>query len=148
MSLAEKETYFVAVKLFLEKDGQLFVCKDRFGHWDLPGGRIRKDEFGKPLTEVILRKVREELGDDVQCWIGRPVVLMRHERHEAEEPGNPLIRIFAVGYEAALKSGTIKLPPLFTEGKWVDVRTYRPEEDFEGGWLAGVQEYLALRRNS
>ena len=41
-----KDLYFVAVKLFLEdKDGKLFIFKDRFGEWDLPGGRLRINEF-------------------------------------------------------------------------------------------------------
>lgn len=39
--IAQKDTYFVAVKLFLEKDGKLFIFKDKFGAWDLPGGRIK-----------------------------------------------------------------------------------------------------------
>lgn len=34
----QKDLYFVAVKVFLEKDGQLLILKDGFGEWDLPGG--------------------------------------------------------------------------------------------------------------
>jgi hypothetical protein len=42
MNAQEKDTYFVAVKIFLEKDGKFLVMKDNFGDWDLPGGRIKK----------------------------------------------------------------------------------------------------------
>ncbi len=146
MSLEEKETYFVAVKLFLERDGKLFIFKDRFGDWDLPGGRIRKDEFEKPLAQVIERKIAEELGPGVKCEVGMPLVLMRHERKEAETPGNPAIRIFAIGYAADWKAGEVKLSSLHTEMQWVDPADFRPEDYFTGGWLQGVREYLALRR--
>lgn len=27
---------------------------------------------------------------------------------------------------------------------WVDPKTFKPEEYFEGGWLKGVEEYLKL----
>jgi len=40
-----KDLYFVAVKIFLEdKDGRLLITKDRFGDWDLPGGRLREKD--------------------------------------------------------------------------------------------------------
>ena len=32
MSLEEKEQYFVAVKIFLERDGKFFACKDIYGN--------------------------------------------------------------------------------------------------------------------
>ena len=40
----EKDTYFVAVKVFLEKGGKFLIIKDNFGDWDLPGGRLTRDE--------------------------------------------------------------------------------------------------------
>lgn len=57
-----KDLYYVAVKVFLEDKGKLFIFKDKFGDWDLPGGRIRKDEFEASLDEVIKRKMSEEKG--------------------------------------------------------------------------------------
>src|SRR3990167_5770159 len=97
--LQQKDTYYVAVKIFLEKENQLFIFKDIYGNWDLPGGRIRVDEFEKPLSEVIKRKMIEELGDELRYKVGTPLVFMRHQRVESV-PGNPTIRIFAVGYQA------------------------------------------------
>ncbi len=43
MLIDQKDTYFVAVKVFFEQDGKLLILKDNFGDWDLPGGRIKKD---------------------------------------------------------------------------------------------------------
>lgn len=147
MSTNQKDTYFVAVKMFLEHDGKLFIFKDKFGDWDLPGGRIKPNEFDVPLEDIIQRKMNEEIGADVQYEIGAPIVFMRHERIEATE-GNPTVRIFAVGYEAKLISGVISLSPQHTEMQWVDIHTFKPEDFFSGGWRKGVQEYLHIKRSS
>jgi len=140
----EKDTYFVAVKVFLERDGKLLILKDNFGDWDLPGGRIKKDEFEVALDQIIKRKMSEELGDGIQFTIGKPLVFMRHERQEAI-PGNPMVRIFAIGYEGVLIGGEIKTSERHPEFLWVDPKDFKPENYFTGGWLKGVQEYLTVR---
>lgn len=147
--LIHKDQYYVAVKLFLEKEGKLFIFKDKWNDWDLPGGRIRKHEFETPLEEVIARKMKEEIGEHVTYTLGAPIVMMRHERVE-QEPGTeskPAIRIFAVGYEAELREGEPHLGEHHVEMKWVDIGTFKPEEHFTGGWLKGVQDFLALKRS-
>lgn len=144
MSIDQKDTYFVAVKVFFEKDGKLLILKDNFGDWDLPGGRIKKDEFEKPLEEIIKRKMSEELGNDITYSIGKPVVFLRHERVEAA-PEKPIVRIFAVGYEGIFESGEIKTSERHPELLWVDPTNFKPEDYFKGGWLKGVKEYLELR---
>ncbi|MBI2989833.1 MAG: NUDIX domain-containing protein [Candidatus Magasanikbacteria bacterium] len=147
MNNEQKDSYFVAVKVFLEKDGALLILKDRFGDWDLPGGRIQKDEFGVSLDQIIKRKISEELGEDIQYSIGRPLLFMRHERIE-RILGNPMVRIFAIGYEGILQSGTIRLSERHTEMLWIDPQVFQPEKYFEGGWLKGVEEYLNIRNTS
>ena len=142
----EKDTYFVAVKIFFVRDWKLLILKDNFGDWDLPGGRIKKDEFDMSLDQVTKRKMSEELGENVQYTIGKPVVFMRHERVEQSE-GNPTVRIFAVGFEGTLDRGEIKLSKRHTEKLWVDLENFKPEEYFMGGWLKGVREYLEVRNN-
>lgn len=44
IGIEQKDVYFVAVKVFLEKGNTFLVFKDKFGDWDLPGGRIKKYE--------------------------------------------------------------------------------------------------------
>ncbi len=45
-----KDVYFVAVKVFLQNEkGKLLITKDRFGDWDIPGGRLRENDFDVPL---------------------------------------------------------------------------------------------------
>jgi 8-oxo-dGTP pyrophosphatase MutT (NUDIX family) len=61
-----KDQYFVAVKVFLKDGmGRLLITKDRFGDWDIPGGRLRENDFEMPLEEVVRRKMKEELGEDI-----------------------------------------------------------------------------------
>jgi 8-oxo-dGTP pyrophosphatase MutT (NUDIX family) len=142
MDSKSKDLYFVAVKLFLRDGDKLFISHDIFGSWDLPGGRIKKDEFNTPLKDVIARKVHEELGDDLKLEVKEPNgVFFRVERNEAGLDGQ-LVRIFAVGYDAKYLSGEIKMGKHHDKIEWVDVKTFKPEDYFKGGWLTGVQEYL------
>jgi len=136
-----KDVYFVAVKVLLRKGDDLLITHDVFNEWDIPGGRIKPDEFETPLESVVARKMSEELGSDVQYELGQPVVFFRHERveHTSKQP----VRIFAVGYEAEYIGGNIKLGANHDEYQWVDIKTFKPEEYFTGGWLKGLQEYLA-----
>lgn len=147
IGIEQKDTYFVAVKVFLEQDGKLLILRDNFGDWDLPGGRIKKDEFDAPLDQIIVRKMAEELGNGIRYTVGKPVVFMRHERVE-QAPGNPTVRIFAVGYEATLQSGTVQLSERHPEILWVDPNDFEPEKYFKGGWLKGIQEYLKIRKKN
>lgn len=141
-----KDLYYVAVKVFLEREGKLFIFKDKYGDWDLPGGRIRKDEFETPLDQIIKRKMREELGDGIEYEIGKkPVVFFRHERNEAGLGGQK-VRIFGIGYDGKLVKGEIKLSELHTQSEWVDIATFKAEKYFMGGWLKGVKEYLEMKR--
>jgi 8-oxo-dGTP pyrophosphatase MutT (NUDIX family) len=147
--LKYKDRYYVAVKLFLEKEGKLFIFKDKWGAWDLPGGRIRKHEFHTALEDVVKRKMDEEVGAQVTYALGKPAVMMRHERVEVLEGAeeSPTIRIFAVGYEARLLKGEPRLGDHHVEMKWVNIHHFTPEDYFEGGWLKGVQDYLVIKRN-
>ncbi len=139
-----KNIYFVAVKLFLKKDGKLLIMRDNFGDWDLPGGRIKADEFETSLEDILQRKVREELGENTIVSLGKmPVVFLRHERIE-QSPGSPKVRIFALGYEGILEKGEIKLSSRHPEMLWVEPNNFKPEKYFTGGWLKGVKDYLAL----
>ncbi|MDE1865593.1 MAG: NUDIX domain-containing protein [Candidatus Micrarchaeota archaeon] len=143
-SSRQRDLYYVAVKAFLEKDGKLFIFRDKYGDWDLPGGRIKRYEFKKPLEQVLKRKMDEELGRSISYKLGSPVVFMRHERMEHDT--NSTVRIFAIGYLATLVRGNIRLSDMHTESAWIPIKSFDPKHYFTGGWLKGVQEYLKLRR--
>ncbi len=139
--MIDKDLYFVAVKLFLRDSDKLLITHDIFGAWDLPGGRIKKDEFEAPLESVILRKIAEELGPEVKYDLGKPVVFFRHQRKEQKL--GEMVRIFAIGYEAEYRGGEIKLGNHHDKFEWVDIKSFNPADYFTGGWLKGVQEYVS-----
>ena len=145
-TLSGKDLYFVAVKVFLrDKTGRIYITKDRFDCWDIPGGRLKYDEFAKPLEKVVARKIKEELGAAVKYRLGQPVVFMCHERNEILPDGSRTkVRIFAIGYEAKYLGGKIKLGKNHVQEEWVDLKKFRPEKYFHGGWLRGIKEYIKL----
>ena len=142
--IANKDLYFVAVKVFLQDaDGNLLITKDRFGEWDIPGGRLREIDFATPLEGIVERKIKEELGEAVRYALGDPVVFMRHERDELLPSGErEKRRIFAIGYRATYLGGEIVLGGNHETYKWVSLDTFIPEDYFTGGWLRGVKEFM------
>jgi ADP-ribose pyrophosphatase YjhB (NUDIX family) len=143
-----KDWYFVAMKVFMiDKNDRFLILKDRFGCWDLPGGRLKYDEFEKPLEKVVARKIKEELGIETKYNLGQPVIFMRHKRMEnLAIGGQEKVRIFAVGYEAKYLGGKINLGNNHLEYKFVPLKGFKPEKYFKGGWLKGVKEYLKIRK--
>jgi ADP-ribose pyrophosphatase YjhB (NUDIX family) len=144
-NISEKDLYYVAVKLLLRDGQKLLITHDIYGDWDLPGGRIRKDEFNSTLESVIERKINEELGGEFSYVLGQPAVFFRVERQE-HNLNVQTVRIFGVGYEAQYTAGEITLGEHHDQTEWVDVPTFKPEDYFTGGWLTGVNEYLSKVR--
>lgn len=141
MEINGKDVYFVAAKALIRDGEKLLVTHDVFGDWDIPGGRIKKDEFEKPFEAVLERKIREELGDDIRYEVGEPKVFFKVERVEAGI--DTKVRIFAVGYEVTYLGGAITLGDHHDEYRWVNVNEFNPDELFTGGWAKGLHEYLA-----
>ena len=147
MEINGKDAYFVAVKVFLRDDSKLLITHDIFDNWDLPGGRLKKHEFDTPLEDVIKRKMAEELGESLTYKLGEPRVYFRVKRMEKVKGQDDLeARIFAIGYDAEYESGEIELGDNHDSYEWVDIDRFIPESRFNGGWLAGVKEYLELSK--
>lgn len=145
MEINGKDVYFIAVKALIRDGNNLLITHDVFKSWDIPGGRIKKDEFEKPLHAVLRRKLSEELGDKFKYEIGEPAVFFRVERDEVGIEGSA--RIFAVGYEVNYLGGEIQLGNHHDEYRWVDMATFRPEDLFKDGWETGLAEYLRHERS-
>ncbi len=146
MEINGKDTYFIAVKALIRDGNKLLITHDIFNSWDIPGGRILKGEFQKPLTDVLKRKLNEELGDDIQYEIGNLVTTFSVERNEAGIETNA--RIFAVGYEVNFISGNISLGKNHDHYAWVDVNDYNPNSNFKDGWEKGLESYLFNTKSS
>ena len=142
--MENKDIYFVAVKIFLkDNSGNFLITKDIFNQdWDIPGGRLRENDFDTPLVSVVKRKMTEELGENVLYKLGEPIIFMRHERDELMPSGKKeKRRIFAVGYEANYLNGEIKLGKHHEKYEWVPIKTFKAENYFTDGWLKGVKEF-------
>ena len=145
----DKDLYFVAVKVFIQNNrGELLIIKDRFGDWDLPGGRLRENDFLTPFEKIIIRKIKEELGAKIKYNLRPCNITMRHERNEILVSNKrEKRRIFAVSYIAEYLGGNVDLGKNHTEYKWVNLKTLKPEKYFTGGWLKGLREYIKISRN-
>jgi 8-oxo-dGTP pyrophosphatase MutT (NUDIX family) len=143
--MSNKDTYFVAVKAMVRRGRDLLITHDVFGQWDLPGGRLRPEDFEAPLDAVLARKMQEELGDGFRYALGDPRIFFRHQRTE-HGPGDHRVRIFAVGYEAKYVDGPITPGPHHDRYLWVDASSFPAGDYFEGGWLLGIREYQQMIR--
>ena len=144
MEVNGKDVYFIAVKALVRDGDKLLITHDVFKSWDIPGGRIKKDEFEKPFEDVLRRKIAEELGGDVKYEIGDPVTFFRVERSEVGIEGDA--RIFAIGYKVKYLGGEIILGDHHDEYRWVDINSFDPKELFKDGWEIGLGEYLGKVR--
>lgn len=144
---ADKDLYFVAVKALLRNGEDLLITHDVYGQWDIPGGRLRSDDFDVPLEAVLERKLREELGDKFRYELGARRVFFRHERSEAGLDGRR-VRIFAVGFEADFLGGEIRLGPHHDRKLWVEAVSFPVHEYFVDGWLEGLRSYQQRLRET
>lgn len=140
MANIEKIRPFFAYKVFLRDKDRLLITHDIFGDWDLPGGRVQIGEFGGSHREAIGRKLSEELGDNIRYDVGEFKTIFQVTRHEHSLDQE--VQILALGYAATYLGGEIKLGDHHDKMEWVDMRTFKPEDYFTGGWLTGVQNYL------
>jgi ADP-ribose pyrophosphatase YjhB (NUDIX family) len=139
-----KAVYFVAVKIFLRQNEKLLLIRDKWSVWELPGGRIKPEEFQKNLTDVVARKIREELGEKIQISAPKPTgTFFQVSRTEKTgELSEQKVRIFAVGFEAEYLGGEIDLGEFHDELKWVSVENFAPLKLQNNDWMRGVQDYL------
>lgn len=86
--------------------------------------------------------MREELGAAVKYELGEPKVFFRVER--LEHATNKTVRIFAVGYESKYLGGKIELGKHHDTYEWVNAKTFKPKDYFEGGWEQGLMDYQKL----
>jgi 8-oxo-dGTP pyrophosphatase MutT (NUDIX family) len=110
----ELATYQVGLKLLLEKEGMVLLLRDRqTGHLDLPGGRINADEYEISITEALDREVREELGNDIQYTLDKP--LFQFRRFNVEKSS----RVFITVYGGEYISGDILLSDEHSAFEWI-----------------------------
>ena len=122
-----KDEYLVAVKLLLRDGDKLLITHDKFGQWDIPGGRIRRDQFTTPLEVILAEKVVEELGSQVKYELHNVKTTFRVERDEVGREAEK-VRIFGLGYEAKYLSGNISLGEWHDIYEWIDLKSVNLED--------------------
>ena len=128
-------TYQVALKLLLRKGNEVLFLRDvPSGYWDLPGGRIDNVESKVPLDKILMREIREELGEKVKYKLGCPIFQFRRETKTHN------IYNFLTVYEGKYIKGNIKISFEHSSYKWVNPKNYKfKEKDF-----FNKEEYLAV----
>jgi len=125
MEKPKQAVFQVSVKILLRNGNKVLLTRALEGDIDLPGGRIDVGEENMPFGDIILREVREELGESVKFRLG-PVLFMHHMGYTEEEGW-----VLNVVFDAEYISGDIKLSDEHRSYEWVDRKLYKiPREDF------------------
>lgn len=148
MNDAERDFYQVSLKLALRnaKGEVLFMqAQDRdtyAGFYDLPGGRINEDEFTVPLTDVVHREVREEIGDVAYELNPKPVAVGRHlipariSKHKRD------VHVLYLLYEGFYTSGDIIISHEHQGYQWLDPCAIDLAKYLKSGNLEVMRMYL------
>lgn len=154
MANENHQNYHVAMKAFIRNGDKLLICKDTFIEneysevWDLPGGRINKDEYEVCFDDILNREIIEEVGN-IKYKNNGPAVIFRHRRPEQRLPEKPIINILMIGFDIEYLSGDIKISDEHTEYKWVPISDLTsPDNCFKGGILDGVKKYQEYLKNN
>lgn len=137
-----KDWFFVAVKVLLRDGDKLLITHDIFDAWDIPGGRIRSDQFDEPLESILDGKIRVELGSDVKYELGNIKTTFRVDRNtEVGHNGKP-VHIFGVAYEATYLGGEVTLGEYHDKYEWIDLKTADLSKyASHGGWVEKLADY-------
>lgn len=139
--MAEKALYQVSLKLILKRGDEVLALKAREdgmfrGFYDMPGGRIHADEFGKDFMDVLRRETQEELGDVRFSVHPMPVGIGKHKSLD----GFFVLYVFFVGeYE----SGEPRLSHEHIGIDWLKLSPENLETYFTSGILEGMRTYLS-----
>lgn len=149
MSKSEKDFYQISQKLILKnKDGKILLLKALdfhgiyAGFYDFPGGRIHKDEFTIPLSDVLNREVKEEIGAVKYKLNPRPVAVARHLIPAKISSLKRDVHVLYLLYEADYTSGEINISDEHTGYIWEDPNTIELKKLLKSGNLDGLRMSL------
>lgn len=145
----ENDFYQVSLKVILKNEkGEILALGGLAGgsydcFYDLPGGRIDKNEFNVKLPEIISREIKEEIGDIEFSLNEAPVAVGRHllKPHISFESEDT--HVLYLFFEAQYLGGEISTSDEHDGFKWLDLGTIKSEDYFTSGILEGMKMYLA-----
>ena len=112
----EDERFFVGLKAFIERGGELLILYDDIVGLDFPGGKIQVGENNPESS--LKREVKEETGIDIT--VGRPFVVWQREmtkKHVGE-------MLLLVGFRCKYLSGDVALSQEHKHFKWINKTNY------------------------
>lgn len=121
-----EETFFVATKCCLVKDGQILIVREnrpgKSPWWELPGWKISKSDRDILPIESLARELREELGHDYWILSWNPVLFMVHKSYEEVTFSNKKIpfMFLCYVYEICAES-SIELSREHSEFRWINL---------------------------
>ncbi len=138
LSLSKHGFFQITQKLFLRKEDELLILRDRkSGLGDLPGGRMNEDEFFEDWNLSIEREIEEELGPQVRIKVfPKPLFVHKHKVNEGNFP------CIIIAYHANFLGGEIILSDEHDYIAWKNVRTFEPNPLFTEYMLDAVNLYL------
>lgn len=121
------ELFQVSVKAFIQKGKRVLIVRaPKTRLWDLPGGRIHKNEPGASIKDTLKRELTEELGRGLKVEIGdvvqaykisfRSLVKVFNKDKKKKFQGGVIVIVFG----ARLMRGTPRLSRESEEFKWAD----------------------------
>lgn len=139
--------YQISLKIILkDRSGKILLLKcipngSMPGYYDLPGGRINKNELTASLPKLIARELKEELGHTVRYKLHeQPVAIGRHWYH-SKLLGKKQ-NILWVLFEASFIQGKIKTSSEHTDYRWIKITKKNASTYFTKGALLGIKNYL------
>jgi len=125
MEKSKQAVFQISLKVLLHNGDKVLLTRAQEGDIDLPGGRIDAGEENMSFGDVILREVREELGESVKFRLG-PVLFVHHIGYTKEDGW-----VLNIVFDAEYISGDIKLSEEHMSYEWVDRKSYKVlREDF------------------
>ena len=112
----KEQIFQIGVKsLIKNKDGKFLITKGRsYNYWDIPGGRMDKDES---IQDTLKRELKEELGIKVKM-LGLHIAVISKIKIKA---GKDLVGLMLLIYDCKLPAGVrLVSRPEYDEFKWVD----------------------------
>lgn len=146
----KKALHQVSLKVFLKNEkGEILLMKGVFhgtfaGFYDFPGGRINADEMIVATMDILMREVREELGDVKISVDPKPASygrILLESQFTEEKSGD--VGVFYLFFEATYLSGEIKISDEHLEYKWVKLTDKNIPELIPPGLREGVKFYLS-----
>lgn len=139
-----KVSYIGVKGLIVRDDGKLLITQEPLtfvggGKWELPGGKIAVGEEEIPLEEILLREIREELGDDLRVSVGPVVDIMRRPWNK---PGASADQVMLAVFECAHEGGEIVLSEENNDFAWITAEEL-PNYEFIPGYRPVLEKFLA-----